>query len=287
VESFFEILLLDPTDSSGNKTVKAPAGGVTVLFETASGSATGGSCGNSGVDFQQTSNFLTIPAGRDHTWASVRICADNLRENRETFTVTLSDSTNAVVGTPSATIALFDDDSPAVLPRISIWDPNLLEPMRSAHIAEGLIAVQQTLVGCGTARDCIALLAKQDPTNANLKKLSAIFLGGEQAFLSLGRGPIANEDILRTAAGSILGNTGISVLPALITNDGGSLITNDGGSLITNDGGSLITNDGGSLIAVGSSKGVFNDGNELITNDGGSVISNDGASLVPPSVLNK
>ena len=91
---------------------------VTVHYATADGTATAGS------DYLATSGTLTIPAGSTTGTISVPVAGDKLNEANETFTVTLSSSTNAVIATATGTGTILDDDS---VPSLSINDVTLTE----------------------------------------------------------------------------------------------------------------------------------------------------------------
>ena len=79
---------------------------VTVQYGTANGSATAGS------DYTATSSMATIPAGQTCTTASIPIINDAIGESTENFTVTLSNPSNATIGTGTATVTINDDDQP-------------------------------------------------------------------------------------------------------------------------------------------------------------------------------
>ncbi len=83
----------------------APAGGVTVDYTTTDGSAT------AGLDYTASIGTLTIGAGNANGTISVTIITGPLPETDETFTVTLSNPTNATLGTATATGIIIDDDT--------------------------------------------------------------------------------------------------------------------------------------------------------------------------------
>ncbi len=76
---------------------------VTVEYTTTDGTATGGVVGTADIDYQTTTGTLTITAGQTSATIYVPILADNMAEADEDFTLTLSNSTNAVIETASAT----------------------------------------------------------------------------------------------------------------------------------------------------------------------------------------
>lgn len=88
---------------------------VTVVASTSSGTATGGSCGSSGIDFVSQSATITFTAGDTSEDFTVATCADTIaNEGVEDFTVSLSSPTNAALGTSSATGQIVDDDTPPI-----------------------------------------------------------------------------------------------------------------------------------------------------------------------------
>ena len=88
----------------------APAVGATVQVSTADGTAT------ASADYGATSTTATITAGTTSTTVTVSIADDSLDESNETFTVTLSNPTNATTtgGSATATVTITDDDVPVV-----------------------------------------------------------------------------------------------------------------------------------------------------------------------------
>ena len=84
-----------------------PASGkpVTVSYETADGTA------EAGEDYTAVSETtLTFTAGETAKTVSVATAEDTRNEDQEEFTVTLSEQTNATLGTASATGTIDDDD---------------------------------------------------------------------------------------------------------------------------------------------------------------------------------
>ena len=90
---------------------QAAAAAVTVDYATADGSATAGD------DYTATSGTLTFAAGDTEKTVSVAIGDDEVNEDDETFTVTLSNATGATLGTSSATGTI---KNRAVTPTLSI-----------------------------------------------------------------------------------------------------------------------------------------------------------------------
>ena len=91
----------------------ASAQTVTVDYATASDTAT------SGTDFTAASGTLTFAAGTDSQTVSVATTNDSTDEENETFTLTLSNPTNATLGDNAATGTIRDNDDP---PTVSVAD---------------------------------------------------------------------------------------------------------------------------------------------------------------------
>jgi hypothetical protein len=95
-------------------TVTQPSGStetVTVAYATLDGAAKAGS------DFQAASGILTFAPGETSKTITVPIIGDRLGEPTETFTVSLSNPTNATIGDGYGVGTIVDDE-----PRISITD---------------------------------------------------------------------------------------------------------------------------------------------------------------------
>lgn len=108
--------LLSIADASGDEgagaldfiirlTQPAPAGGITVTWSTADGSASAGS------DYASASGTATLVEGQTSTVVAVALIDDSLTESDETFTVTLSDLVGqALLGAANATGTIVNDD---------------------------------------------------------------------------------------------------------------------------------------------------------------------------------
>jgi hypothetical protein len=93
---------------------------VTVGYATANGTATAGS------DYTATSGTLTIASGTSSGTINVPVIGDTSVEGNETFTLTLSNPTNATLGTASqATGTILNDD--AALPDATIANASIIE----------------------------------------------------------------------------------------------------------------------------------------------------------------
>ena len=87
--------------------LNAPAGSaVSVNFQTNDGTANAGTCGNPGADYVSTSGTVSFAVGEQVKTINVPVCSDNVADNGETFTVTLSSPSGATVidGTATGTI---------------------------------------------------------------------------------------------------------------------------------------------------------------------------------------
>jgi len=94
---------------------------VTVRYQTAAGTATETS------DFFGTGGTLTFAPGETTKTIPVQIRGDNSSEPDETFTVTLSNPTNATIGRATATGTILTDD-------LATAPSNVCEPARSSIV---------------------------------------------------------------------------------------------------------------------------------------------------------
>jgi hypothetical protein len=122
---------------------------VTVQYATANGTATAGTCA-SGGDYVATGGTLTFNAGETSKPVSVSVCGDSAVEGNETFTLTLSNPTNATLGTAAATGTITNDDSagggPSCSPR-----PNPTTTVTHVPGVPGRLQVTITAVSNGQA----------------------------------------------------------------------------------------------------------------------------------------
>ena len=94
---------------------RPPALTVTVVATTSSGTAAGGTCGTTGVDYASRSSTVTFLPGDVSETFTVQTCPDAVvGEGIEDFTVTLSSPSNAVLGTTTATGEIDDTDDVTV-----------------------------------------------------------------------------------------------------------------------------------------------------------------------------
>ncbi len=74
-----------------------------VRLTTSGGTATPGTC-SAGADYESQNIVVTIGGGETSATVNVPICADQFNEIPETFSITLSEATNATIGSPSMAI---------------------------------------------------------------------------------------------------------------------------------------------------------------------------------------
>ena len=96
-----------------------------VDWATAAATATGGTC-VSGADYQSASGTLLIPGGGNSSASSftILVCRDDVYEANETFTVNLSNATNATVSDTSGVGTINNDDAQ---PTLAINDVSVTE----------------------------------------------------------------------------------------------------------------------------------------------------------------
>lgn len=86
-------------------------GNVNVDYATGGGTATAGPACTGSADYVATSGTLAIPSASTHATVTIPICGDTIYEPNEAFTLSLSNvSTNAVIGTATATGTIINDD---------------------------------------------------------------------------------------------------------------------------------------------------------------------------------
>jgi hypothetical protein len=95
---------------------------VTVDYTTVAGTATEGS------DFNPRSGTITVPAGATAVSTAVPVKGDRVQEARESFTVQISNPTNATLGRRIGTGAIINDDVQATtVPQLSIGSASVVE----------------------------------------------------------------------------------------------------------------------------------------------------------------
>ena len=137
---------------------------VTVAYATTDGTAT------AGEDYASTSGTLTVPAGDTTGEIRVPVLDDDEVEEAETFTLTLSDPTNATIddGEGIGTIADDDDDvPPPELPTLSVDDPTVTEGEAAAVFTVTLSSAGDEAVTAAYTTSDGTATAGEDYTSAS------------------------------------------------------------------------------------------------------------------------
>jgi len=72
-------------------------------------------------DYTAIAGVITFAPGEQSKNVSVFVTDDGVKESNETFSVVLSDPTNATLGNPaSATVTIFDNDKKSRNPRVAL-----------------------------------------------------------------------------------------------------------------------------------------------------------------------
>ena len=101
----------------------------TVNYSTIAGTATQGSCGTAGNDYQSASGLLTFAPTDDTETINVTICGDAVAEPDETFTVKLATPSNATISDDEATGTITNDDAGSVT---YTWNPSANQALACA-----------------------------------------------------------------------------------------------------------------------------------------------------------
>ncbi len=132
---------------------------VTVGFRTGDGTARAGS------DYDQSSGTLTFPAGATTQTISVATLEDTIREEDESFSVTLSDPAGATIVDGTATGTINDNDDTA-LPALSIADADPVTEGGTAQFEVTLSAASGQIVTVSYATADGTAVADSDYTPA-------------------------------------------------------------------------------------------------------------------------
>ena len=136
----FEDLMPQVNESDSTLTLRAylsnaSAQATSLTYSTTNGSATGGTGSGSGVDYEtQTNQVLNFPIGQEYADITIPIFQDETVEGDETFTLTLSNPSNAEFPDSASelmlSVTLVDDE----MPTLSVVD-STLKVNRSVGIA--------------------------------------------------------------------------------------------------------------------------------------------------------
>ncbi len=111
---------------------------VTVNYSTANGTATAGS------DYVAKSGTLTFAPGVSTRPISVTVNGDTTVEPNETFSVTLSSPTNAVLGTATGTGTILTDDTAPGLPSLALDNVSVTEGQSGTTVATFTVTLSPT-----------------------------------------------------------------------------------------------------------------------------------------------
>lgn len=115
----------------------AGAGGVTIQYATANGTATAGS------DYVAATSTATIPAGATSTTVAITINGDTVAEPDETFFVNITGVTGAVVSDGQG-LGTIQNDEVAITPIAQIQGAGLLSPLNGNIVTtEGIVTAQK------------------------------------------------------------------------------------------------------------------------------------------------
>lgn len=117
-----------------------------------------------GTDYTTGSGTVTFAAGETSKTISVTSLTDTTDENDETFTVTLSNPTNASITTSTATGTITDDDAP---PALSAADVTVNENTGTASVTVSLSAASAKTVSFDWATANNTAIAGSDFTSAS------------------------------------------------------------------------------------------------------------------------
>ncbi|OWY24595.1 T9SS C-terminal target domain-containing protein [Sphingobacteriales bacterium UPWRP_1] len=109
---------------------------ITVTYTTSNGTA------NAGSDYTATMAVATIPAGQTCVNVTIPIIDDNINEPTETFTVNLTNPTNATIADPQGVVTILDNDV-APQPTLTINDITVTEgvnPTATLQICTSVIS---------------------------------------------------------------------------------------------------------------------------------------------------
>lgn len=205
---------------------EASASAVTVKFATANGTATAGS------DYDATDGTLTFAAGETTKTVNVPVRGDTAVEDDETFTVTLSDATNADVGDGSGTGRILNDDQPTV------EQPPAPAPRTGIVIGDTGVAE-----GDGGTRNAVFTIALSQaaaaPVSVDVTTVNGTALGGQDYRAGAARLTFAPGETTKTFPVAVVGDTTAegdeTFIVRLANAAGADIVKADGVGTIAND----------------------------------------------------
>ncbi|MEM1366955.1 MAG: Calx-beta domain-containing protein [Cyanobacteria bacterium P01_H01_bin.15] len=207
-------------------------------FATTDGTAT------EGEDYEAVNGRRILQPGETTLRIPVSILGDLAMEGDETFTLSLSNITNATISTGSATAVILDDDSDIGRPTLSVDDVSLNEGDVGVTQAEFMVTLSEASeatvsVDFRTSEDSATAAVDYTPVNGTLtfapgetEKLIVVEIIGDGTFeadetFSLTLSESINADILdEVATGTIFNDDPLPVLSV----DGFSLTEGDDGT---------------------------------------------------------
>lgn len=131
----FAVSDVSVSESAGTATVTVTRTGSTLLSSTVDYATSNGTA-TSGSDYTSTSGSLSFAANETSKSFTINVSNDTLDEVDETLTVTLSNATNAVIGTNTATVTIVDNDTQAVSTVVA-RDSNVASNVVDTSVVEG------------------------------------------------------------------------------------------------------------------------------------------------------
>lgn len=207
---------------------------VTVNYATSSGTAT------SGTDFTAASGSLTFAAGETSKTITVNVTRDTTSEANETFNITLSSASGAIIGDGAGIGTITDDDTapPPPLPTLSINDVAVTEGNSGTKTATFTV----TLSSASSSSVTVNYATGTTSTNAATSGTDFVAASGSLTF--------AAGETTKTIAVTINGDTTSEPTETFAIN----LTTPSGATLADSQGIGTITNDdsepvGGATVA--------------------------------------